>query len=588
MGLRIFWIGTIAFSFLFLHVFPSPSAAADPVRVVIEGLEGDALKNAGAALALPPGIVREGSVDKTLLHLFEGRVPKKIRQALEPFGYYDAQVSTALEEEDGGYVLRVTVDPGDPVRVGVVTVRVTGPGAEEREFERRVSSFPLKTGEILNQVRYENAKGRLRTRALNLGYLGAEYTTHEIRLSLAERKADIELELQTGPRYRYGEVTWEGTQLYPRSFLERFLDFKPGEPYSHSKTYQTQLNLINSDRFSSVTIREDKEEARDLRVPVRINLEASPPKRLRPGVGYATDSGARFSLRYEDMNVFRRGHELNADLTIGERLSGASVNYAIPRAGHVDNRTLFKMAYQQQVVNPYDSQLFTLEGEQARSFGAGIVGSAYLQFRDESFSEPGRDGKSSLLVPGLRLSQRRVDDLVRPRKGFRYTLETRGSTDSLGAETNFLQFLGTGEAMIPLHRKLTLLPRLQLGATWETDPLTDLPPTLRFYAGGDRSVRGYTYQSLGPKDSSGNVIGGKNLLVASVELEYALTRTWGLAAFYDAGNAYNNLPDLQWAQGAGLGIRYYTPAGPIRLDIARQINVLHPGFQYHISVGFVL
>lgn len=590
MGLRVFCIKNIAFLFFFSLAagLLSPSAAADPVRVVIEGLEGDALKNARAALALPPGIIREGSVDKTLLGLFERRVPEKIRQALEPFGYYDPQVSTALEQENGGYVLRVKTNPGDPVRVGVVNVRVTGMGAKERDFEKLVSSFPLKTGEVLNQVRYENAKEGLRTRALNLGYLGAEYTRHVIRLSLAERKADIDLELQTGPRYRYGEVTWEGTQLYPRSFLERFLDFKPGEPYSYSKTYQTQVNLINSDRFSSVTVREDKEEAQDLRVPVRIHLEASPPKRLRPGIGYATDTGARLSLRYQDMNMFHRGHELNTDLSIGERLSGMSATYAIPRAGHVDNRTLFKTAFQQEVLKPYNSQLFTLEGEQARSFGSGIVGSAYVQFRHETFSEPAQEGKSSLIVPGLRLYQRRVDDLVRPRKGFRYTLETRGSTDSLGAETNFLQFLGTGDAMIPLPWKLTFLPRLQVGATWETDPLTDLPPTLRFYAGGDRSVRGYTYQSLGPKDSSGNVIGGKNLLVASVELEYALTRTWGLAAFYDAGNAFNNLPDLQWAQGAGLGIRYYTPAGPIRLDIARQINVLHPGFQFHISVGFVL
>jgi translocation and assembly module TamA len=372
------------------------------------------------------------------------------------------------------------------------------------------------------------------------------------------------------------------------SFLERFLDFKPGEPYSYAKTYQTQLNLINSDRFSSVTVREEKERAEDLRVPVRIHLKDSPPHRLRPGVGYATDTGARLSLRYQDLNVFRGGHELNTDLTVGERLSGLFVSYAIPRAGHVDNRTIFKTALQQEIVNPYDSKSFTLEGEHARSFGAGIVGSAYLQFLYETFSEPDRDGKSTLLIPGLRFSQRRVDDIVRPRKGFRYSLETRGSTDFLGAETNFAQFLGNADGMIPLPYKFTLLPRAQVGATWQRDALTDLPPTLRFYAGGDRSVRGYTYQSLGPKDSNGNVIGGKNLLVGSLELEYALTREWALAAFYDAGNAFNNLPELHWAQGAGLGIRYYTIAGPIRVDVARQINVLHPGYQLHISVGFVL
>ena len=158
----------------------------------------------------------------------------------------------------------------------------------------------------------------------------------------------------------------------------------------------------------------------------------------------------------------------------------------------------------------------------------------------------------------------------------------------MGAESNFVQFLGNGDLLIPLGAGFSLIPRTQLGATWQKDPLTDLPPSLRFYAGGDRSVRGYTYQSLGPKDSEGNVIGGKHLFVASLEVEYSITRNWSMAAFYDVGNAYNSLDELRLAQGAGLGVRYYTPAGPVRVDVARQINVDHPGFQLHISIGFAL
>jgi translocation and assembly module TamA len=370
--------------------------------------------------------------------------------------------------------------------------------------------------------------------------------------------------------------------------LERFLDFRPGEPYSYSKVYQTQLNLINSDRFSSVNIRADKEEAQEGRVPVRIHLEPSAPKRLRPGVGYSTDYGARLSLRYQDLNAFQRGHEFNADASIAERRQAISGYYTLPGSGHIDNRTNLKMGLQRELLKPYDNLLFTLEGEQARSFGYGIVGSAYLQFRQEYFSEAGQEGSSTFIMPGLRLSQRRVDDLIRPQKGFRYALDTRGSTQPLGAESNFVQILGNGDLLIPLGAGFSLIPRTQLGATWQKDSLTDLPPSLRFYAGGDRSVRGYTYQSLGPKDSSGNVIGGKHLFVGSLEVEYSITRNWSAAAFYDVGNAFNNLDNLRLAQGAGLGVRYYTPAGPVRVDLARQINVDHPGFQLHISVGLAL
>jgi translocation and assembly module TamA len=579
--------------FFFLFILGAgllPNAmAAEPVQVVIEGLEGDALKNVQAALALPPGVVSEGVVDRALLEFFRRQIPEKVKKALEPFGYYEAQVSSTREKsEDGRELLRVKVIPGNPIRVTSVTVRVTGPGEKNPDLRQLVAAFPLKAGDVLNQEKYEKAKEELRTKALNQGYLGSEYTSHAIRVNRAERKAEIELILQTGSRYLFGEVIWEGTQLYPVSYLERFLDLKPGEPYSYSKIYQTQLNLINSDRFASVNIRAEKEEAQEGRVPVKIHLDPSAPKRLRPGVGYSTDYGARVSLRYQDLNAFRRGHEFNADTSIAEKRQAISAYYTLPGTGHVDNRTNLKVGLQRELLKPYDNLLFTTEAEQARSFGYGSVGSAYLQFREERFSESGQTGSSDLIMPGLRFSQRRVDDLVRPQKGFRYALETRGSTQALGAESNFLQFLGNGDLLIPLGAGFSLIPRTQVGATWQKDPLTDLPPSLRFYAGGDRSVRGYTYQSLGPKDASGNVVGGKNLFVGSLEVEYSITRNWSMAAFYDVGNAFNSLDELRLAQGAGLGVRYYTPAGPVRVDVARQINVDHPGYQLHISIGFAL
>jgi translocation and assembly module TamA len=528
-------------------------------------------------------------VDRQLLEIFQRQIPEKVKTALEPFGYYETKVSSATEKiEKGEALIRVKVIPGEPIRVAAVNVRVTGPGELNPDLKHLIASFPLKVGDVLNQVKYQKAKEEMQNRALNLGYLGAEYVSHVIRLNRGERKAEIDLILETRTKYIFGEVIWEGNPSYPTSFLQRFLDFKPGEPYSDSKIYQTRLNLINSDRFAAVNIRADKDEAQDYRVPVRIHIEPSAPKRLRPGIGYSTDFGARFLLRYQDLNAFARGHEFNADMSIAERRQAISSYYSFPGEGHIDNRTNLKVGFQRELLKPYDNVLWTTEVERARSFGYGVVGSAYLQFRQENFSESGQEGSSSLFMPGLRFSQRRVDDLVRPQKGFRYNLEARGSGEALGAGTNFLQFLGNGNMVIPLSARFSLIPRIQLGVTWEKDPLTDLPPSLRFYAGGDQSVRGYTYHSLGPKDASGNVIGGRNLLVGSLELEYFITQNWSMALFYDVGNAFNNFEDLTWPQGAGLGVRYYTPVGPIRVDLARQINVDNPGFQVHVTIGFAL
>jgi translocation and assembly module TamA len=587
-----FFINIIRFTLvwgMFSFCGLSPLWAKDPVQVMIEGLQGEELKNVQAALTLPPGLVRGGALDLGLLEIFQRQIPERVERALQPFGYYEAQVSATAEKmEKNEALIRVKVIPGEPIRVEAVNLRVTGPGGENPDLKHLVASFPLKVGDVLNQAKYQKAKEEMRTKALNLGYLGAEYASHVIRLNRGQRKAEIDLILETGPKYMFGKVIWEGPQLYPASFLQRFLDFKPGEPYSYSKVYQTQLNLINSDRFAAVNIRADKEEAKDFRVPVRIQVEPSAPKRLRPGVGYSTDFGAGVSLYYKDLNAFRRGHEFNADLSIQERRQAITTSYSLPGSGHIDNRTILSLGYQRELTKPYDNLLGILGGEQARSFGYGIIGSAYLQFRQENFSESGQEGSSTMLMPGLRFYQRRVDDLVRPHKGFRYNLETRGSGEVLGAETNFLQFLGSGDLLIPLTTKFSLLPHFQFGVTWQKDPLTDLPPSLRFYAGGVNSVRGYTYQSLGPKDSSGNVIGGKNLLVGSLEVDYSVTRNWSMALFYDVGNAFNNFQDLTWPQDAGIGVRYYTPVGPVRVDLARQINVDNPGFQLNVSVGFSL
>jgi translocation and assembly module TamA len=583
-------IGRFIFPLFILWISGISSVmAADPVQVLVEGIEGEELKNVQAALSLPPGVVREGTLDRPLLEIFQRQIPEKVKNALEPFGFYDAQVSTTMEKmKKEEALIRVKVIPGEPIRVAAVNVRVTGPGEQDPALRQLVDSFPLRVGNVLHQVKYQKAKEEMRIKALNLGYLGAEYISHVIRMNRAERKAEIELILKTGPKYMFGEVIWEGKQLYPPSFLQRFLDFKPGEPYSDSKVYQTQVNLINSDRFASVNIRADKDEAQDYRVPVRIQVEPSAPKRLRPGIGYTTDFGARVSLRYQDLNTFGRGHEFNADMSIAERRQAISSYYTLPGRGHIDNRTNLKMGFQRELLKAYDSILWTTEIEQARSLGYGIIGSAYFQFRQENFSESGQDGTSTLFMPGLRFSQRRVDNLIRPTRGFRYALESRGSGEALGAETNFVQFLGNGDMLLPLTTRFSLLPRFQVGVTWQKDSLTDLPPSLRFYAGGDRSVRGYTYQSLGPKDANGNVIGGKHLLVGSLELEYSITKNWSMALFYDAGNAFNNFEDLTWPQAAGLGVRYYTPVGPIRVDLARQINVDNPGFKVHLTIGFAL
>jgi translocation and assembly module TamA len=484
--------------------------AAEPVEVIVEGLEGDTLKNVQAGLALPPGLVQEGRVNPLWLKLFERQIPEKVRQALKPFGYYNPQIRVSLEAiQEGLFRLRVYVEPGDPVRVSSAKIELRGSGSQEQKLKGLVEAFSLKEGDILRQDKYEDAKGALKARALELGYLDADFSVHEIRVSQGEGKASIELVLETGSQYYFGEVTFAGASNYPEPFLRRYLAFRAGEVFSYSKIAQTQLNLINSDRFKEASIEAIKEESQDLRIPVKINLAPSKPKRLRFGVGYETDLGARLSARYQDLNFKLRGHELDSELNLSQRLQGFVTSYVWPGQKDLDSKTSFKLGIQREDTETYTSRSVFLGPEYVHSFahssgllhslGRGSIGSVYLQARLEDYTIGEEDGRSRLFMPGLRFSRRQYDDLIRPTRGYRFALETRGAAQAFGSDANFLQFLFNGDMLIPLPLRFALFLRAQAGATW-SDPIEDLPPSVRFFAGGDQSVRGYAYQSLGPKD----------------------------------------------------------------------------------------
>jgi translocation and assembly module TamA len=561
--------------------------AAEPVEIKIQGIEGKPLENVEATLRTPPGIVQpDGAINLPLLQRFERDTPQRVRQALEPFGYYESQVETDLRKMSGDvYELVVRVHPGEPVRVGGVRVNIEGPGELEAELTRLVRRFSLQGGDILRQDSYEKAKARIQSRAVDLGYLDADFTTHLISVNLAEKKADIELILATGNRYFFDGVTFSGTDSYPNRFLGRYLAFKPGDPFSYPKLGETQVNLRNSERFRDILVTADKKVAQNYQVPVDIKLTDAPSKRLRIGAGYQTDTGPRFSLLYQDLNILNRGHEFDAELNIAGLIQGMAARYVVPSSKSPQSYTVFKVNLQREDVPAYTTYLGMFEIDRERSLGEGRKASGFVRFLYEDSDIGGERSRAYLTVPGVRFAVQRYNNPIRPTRGYSFSGELRGTTKFLASDQTFIQFVSQGAYLRKIFRNFTLHTRVQIGMTVQKESINDLPATLRFFAGGDRSVRGYAYQSLGPKNEEGEVIGGKNLVVGSVELERAVGKDWGIAAFYDAGNAFNDFAQVRLSQGVGLGVRYYTRVGPIKLDIARPLDKGAPVVRLHLSFG---
>jgi translocation and assembly module TamA len=574
--------------FVILLFFADDAKGGMIFEVVIEGLEGELLTNTQLALSPPEGMIIDDQIDEFLLVLFEREAPKKVREVLKPLGYYQAQVSASIDRSAKRLRLVVKVEPGDPVLIASVRILVNGPGAQEEKINEIVKNSPLREGEILRQDRYEEFKKAIKEKAQEAGYLEADFSVHLIRITLAENKAVIELTLETGDRFFFGEITFVPPLTYPETFLKRYLAFQPGEVFSSQKLATSQMNFLSSERFLDVVIEADQREARDNQIPIRIRLSPSKPKKVRFGIGFDTDQGFGLTGRYRDLNFNRQGNELNSELQLSERLQGLAVDYVLPGNKNLDQKKILKLGVKRELTDSYDTRSLFSQYEYVYPFGQGRLGAGYLRLLGEDFEVGGQKGFSTLLIPGIRFWDRRYEDPVHPVRGFWYSLETRGSAPFLGSDSLFLQFLLQGDYLVPLGKGFSLLLRSQIGTTLLSESLTSLPPSLRFFAGGDNNLRGYDYQSLGPKDETGKVIGGRNMAVGSLEIEKAFSTTWGLAAFYDLGNAFDDLTQIELKQGAGLGIRLYTPVGPIRLDLAYQIGEKDPQFHIHFSLGFGL
>jgi len=567
--------------------FAAIAHGAEPVEIVVEGVIGAGQKNVLAALVLPPGLVADGKVDKLWLERFVRQADQKVLAALEPFGYYSAQVTVTLETPaPDTFRVRVKVEAGQPVILTDVRVTVTGSGASESSLAALASTFPLQKGSILLHPRYEEAKQVLQARAQELGYLDAQYTVHEIHVDANAKTGRIDLVLQTGERYFFSDITIEGAPDYPDAYLRRYLTFAPGDVFSQMKLAESQLQLNNSERFREVTLLAEKPQARDYRIPVRILLKPRPRRSLRPGVGYGTDTGARFALRYRDLNMLHKGHELDSNLYISERLQGLATAYIIPSDQDFRTFTSVRINLQKENITTYSSRVIALELARTNSFGNQKLGTAYVKFQQEEFTIGIQDSTSRYVLPGVRFSDNHYDNLVRPTRGFRYALDLRGTHPVLGSTTQLLQLISEASHILPIPWRLSLQTSAKAGITFFSDPINDLPPSLRFFAGGDQSVRGYAYQSLGPRDLLGNVVGGKHLLTGCVELQRAIFEDWAVSVFYNAGNAFDSFADINLFQAAGVGLHYFTPVGALNLSVARQIAVDDPGYRIHFTVGF--
>lgn len=506
----------------------------------------------------------------------------EIKSAGQALGYYELEYDAQLTHTGDCWGLDVQLTPGEPVRVTEVRIEVLGPGEADPIFKPLFDKPGIKIGNRLNHDKYEKLKSRFGTLAAAHGYFDAQFALSQIVVNIAEKSARIALVYNTGTRYKFGRIQLKHNILSEK-FLQRYLTIAEGDDFDSEKLLELKNYFNASNYFSVATASPNLQSLEDGKVPIDIVLEERKRREYSIGAGAATDTGPRLLLGFEDRYINQRGHSLGADLNASEVKSTAELAYTIPMqkpaqeflkiyTGYVAENTDTKKTKKDIYGTSYTFlhkdkwlQTYALDYEQEDS----IIGD------DDEFS-------TDLIIPSVTFNRVKTDANPYPLGGWSIMGSLSGSPQSLGSDYSFVQLYGRAK-IIHGFKRGRILWRTELGTTSTVD-FDELPASVRFYAGGDQSVRGYGYESLG-EVVDGNVIGGKHLLTSSLEYDYRLRdKDWVVAAFMDAGNAADEFENIDFQRGAGLGIRWISPIGPIRLDVAKALDG-DKGWRVHITMG---
>jgi len=562
---------------LLLSVLTLPAWAN--VDVTVSGLEGDVLSNVEQRLAIK-ALAKRDDIDELLVQRLHQQAESDIHNALQPYGYYSPIINSSLTGGPKEWNAEYKIEPGPQTHIRKVDITIDGEANDFPAVHDQIEKLPVHVGAALIHSDYENAKTLLLQTAYAYGFLDARYTTSELRVEPDAQAADIELKLSSGPRYFFGPITIEQKGLDPE-LVARYIAISEGEPFDPQKVLKTQFALTDLGYFQTVSIDPVRKEEKDRHIPIVIHTTPRPRARYQLGLGYGTDTGPRATAGLELRRLNNDGHKFTSSLQVSKIQSTFTNEYRIPLGSAPADSLSFTAATDYEVLPNGEDTKYTLGASLNRSPGRWQR-RIYVNFLHERTNLDDAPSSSNLVMPGISFTRGEYDDPIHTRRGWFGFVDVHGADTKAFSTATFLQLHGIARAAYPFGTRLTLFARAEMGASFTPD-FQNLPPSQRFFAGGDQSVRGYAYQSIGPKDANGDVVGGKYLSVFSIEPDIRILQNWSIAAFYDLGGVADR-PAPKLMGGVGAGVRYRAPFGEVKIDLAHPLTGDETGIRLHIGV----
>ena len=552
---------------------------------------------------------------------YRRRINAAIVKALKAYGYYAAEITiTSLTQRQ----VAVNIVPGEPVTVRGLNIELLGEADRDDVFSALVkgSALVADKGKPLSHYNYETLKTALSTLAAQRGYFDAHYTLSRIEVRPWEQRADIVLVFDGGKRYTYGDIRYRGVQI-DRHKIEAMRPFKSGDYYLADDLSRYNQRLSDAGWFRSIAIKPElkapasadsdvvevaspkiagrqaaaqaavnaaaggHERALDHRGSADIDVTVTPADRHRfeTSVGFSTDEGPRTRLSWNQPWTNTAGDSWNNSLYLSSKKQILSGLYSIPLANPLRDR--YDLEYGIKRINDSDTNSVRKYFTPARvwRFGNGWEQRLYVTFASERFTQADDADTVYMTMPGMAWTRTQVDHVRFPMQGNKQTLSVEAASHQLLSDVTFLRAEASTQWITHLGHDNRFFGRL-LGGTTVTDDFHRLPPSLRFFAGGDSSIRGYAYNDVAPRNAQGSLIGGQHLAVGTLEYQRRVAGNWWAAMFYDAGSVW----ETTWTaedvkRAAGVGVRWQSIVGPIRLDVAHPFDSKEDSWRLHFAIG---
>ena len=591
------WAGTIQYVVVLLGVM----GAALPVcadnsdleiryRVRMSGVEDRGLRNDLMSVSDAAELVDRPPISEMQLRRRAERDVPRFLQVLRSHGYYAASVEVRIRTDRRPARIRYVVDTGVPYTFR--DLRILPVNEDSEPSPPDPEDVGLVPGEAALARTILQAESRIVQALEGAGYPFARANEREVRVQHGAQAVDVLYRYDAGATAVFGETSFHGLTLVREDFLRGKVPWRPGDPYDGRLLRLAQRRITDSDLFATVRVIKGEELTPEGALPLRVELSERKHRSVGFGVGYASDEGARGRVTWEHRNLFRKGERLGLSWSVSEIGYATEARFVKPDFRRVDQSLKVTLRAAHDDTDAFSSRnvggLIGLD----RELQPGLNVGAGTGFKYTSVRNAAEKSRFGLLYVPTYMDWDRSDDVLDPRRGGRLSLSMAPYHDVIGSEVTFVKGRAGGTRYVRLTRRPALdLAVRAVAASIAGAARDDIPADERLYAGGGGTVRGYEFQSVGPLDERNKPLGGKSMVLLSSELRWRLNREFGFVAFVDGGVVYEEsvpetVDDVLW--GAGLGIRYFTPVGPLRFDLAFPLDRrsgVDDAFQFYISLG---